>query len=56
MNPELIQKQIEIDEAIKTQDVGKIKEIQKEVDAIKRHFNSLEFEVELKRLFDDTAK
>ncbi len=52
---ELIQKQIEIDEAIETQDVGKIKEIQKEVEAIKRHFNSLEFEVELKRLFDDTA-
>lgn len=52
---ELIQKQIEIDEAIQTQDVGKIKEIQKEVEAIKRHFNSLEFEVELKRLFDETA-
>jgi hypothetical protein len=52
---ELIQKQIEIDEAIETQDVSKIKEIQKEVEAIKRHFNSLEFEVELKRLFDDTA-
>jgi len=52
---ELIQKQIEIDEAIETQDVGKIKEIQKEVEAIKRHFNSLEFEVELKRLFDNTA-
>jgi hypothetical protein len=52
---ELIQKQIEIDEAIETQNIGKIKEIQKEVEAIKRHFNSLEFEVELKRLFDDTA-
>ena len=52
---ELIQKQIEIDEAIETQDVDKIKEIQKEVETIKRHFNSLEFEVELKRLFDDTA-
>lgn len=52
---ELIQKQIEIDEAIQTQDVEKIKEIQKEVEAIKRHFNSLEFEVELKRLFDETA-
>lgn len=51
----LIQRQIEIDEAIRTQDVGKIIEIQKEVDAIKRHFNSLEFEVELKRLFDETA-
>jgi len=52
---ELIQKQIEIDEAIDNQDVDKIKELQKEVEAIKRHFNSLEFEVELKRLFDDTA-
>ena len=52
---ELIQKQIEIDEAIDNQDVDKIKEIQREVEAIKRHFNSLEFEVELKRLFDDTA-
>lgn len=52
---ELIQKQIEIDEAIQTQDAGKIKEIQKEVEAIKRHFNSLEFEAELKRLFDETA-
>lgn len=52
---ELIQKQIEIDEAIDNQDVGKIKELQKEVEAIKRHFNSLEFEIELKRLFDDTA-
>jgi len=52
---ELIRKQFEIDEAIDNQDVGKIKELQKEVEAIKRHFNSLEFEIELKRLFDDTA-
>lgn len=52
---ELIQKQLEFDKAIESQDVGKIKEIQKEVEAIKRHFNSLEFEVELKRLFDETA-
>lgn len=52
---ELIQKQIEIDEAIDNHDVGKMKELQKEVEAIKRHFNSLEFEIELKRLFDDTA-
>ncbi len=55
LESDLIQKQIEIDEAIQTQDVGKIKEIQKEVEAIRRHFNSLEFEVELKRLFDETA-
>jgi hypothetical protein len=52
---ELIQKQGEIDEAIDSQNTGKIKEIEKEVEAIKRHFNSLEFEVELKRLFDTTA-
>lgn len=52
---ELIQKQGEIDEAIKTQNTGKLKEIEKEVQEIKRHFNSLEFEVELKRLFDQTA-
>ncbi|MDR2652407.1 MAG: hypothetical protein LBC68_08865 [Prevotellaceae bacterium] len=52
---ELIQKQEEVEIAIETQDVEKIKEIEKEVVAIKRHFNSLEFEVELKRLFDQTA-
>ncbi len=52
---ELIQKQVEIDEAIEIQDEVKIKEIQKDIEAIKRHFNSLEFEVELKRLFDNTA-
>lgn len=52
---ELIQKQEEVEIAIETQDVEKIKEIEKEVFAIKRHFNSLEFEVELKRLFDQTA-
>ncbi|MFT3739194.1 MAG: hypothetical protein QM786_10590 [Breznakibacter sp.] len=52
---ELIQKQVEIETAFETQDIEKIKEIQKQVSAIKRHFNSLEFEVELKRLFDQTA-
>jgi hypothetical protein len=52
---ELIQKQEEIETAIDTQDNEKIKEIQKQVSVIKRHFNSLEFEVELKRLFDQTA-
>ena len=51
----LIHKQEEIDEAINKQDVSKIKEIEKEVEAIKRHFNSLEFEVELKKLFDTTS-
>lgn len=52
----LIHKQVEIDEAINQQDVIKIKEIEKEVEAIKRHFNSLEFEVELKKLFDTTSE
>ncbi|NMD00958.1 MAG: hypothetical protein GYA62_14735, partial [Bacteroidales bacterium] len=52
---ELIQKQAEIETAIEKQDIEKIKEIQKQVSTIKRHFNSLEFEVELKRLFDQTA-
>ncbi|MDR1984562.1 MAG: hypothetical protein LBQ28_07055 [Prevotellaceae bacterium] len=52
---ELIQKQEEVEIAIETQDVEKIKEIEKEIVAIKRHYNSLEFEVELKRLFDQTA-
>jgi hypothetical protein len=52
---ELIQKQEEVEIAIETQNVEKIKEIEKEVVTIKQHFNSLEFEVELKRLFDQTA-
>jgi hypothetical protein len=51
----LIHKQEEIEEAITRQDTVKIKEIEKEVEAIKRHFNSLEFEVELKKLFDTTS-
>lgn len=52
---ELIQKQDEIDAAIARHDDGIIKEIHKEAEILKRHFNSLEFEVELKRLFDETA-
>lgn len=52
---DLIQKQVEIETAIENQDVERIKEIQNEIASIKRHFNSLEFEVELKRLFDETA-
>ncbi|QQR94806.1 MAG: hypothetical protein IPJ93_13710 [Bacteroidota bacterium] len=51
----LIHKQEEIEDAINNQDTTKIKEIEKEVEAIKRHFNSLEFEVELKKLFDTTS-
>ena len=52
---ELIQKQEEFEIAIETQDIEKVKEITNQVSLIKRHFNSLEFEVELKRLFDETA-
>lgn len=51
----LIHKQEEIEDAITRQDAVKIKEIEKEVEVIKRHFNSLEFEVELKKLFDTTS-
>lgn len=51
---DLIEKQHEIEVAIESQDVEKISEIQKEVVKGKRLFNSLEFEVELKRLFDET--
>lgn len=52
---ELIQKQEEIEVAIETQNIEKVKEITNQISSIKRHFNSLEFEVELKRLFDETA-
>ncbi|HEU5289539.1 MAG TPA: hypothetical protein VFU05_02775 [Cyclobacteriaceae bacterium] len=52
---QLIAKQVEIDKAVDKKDTGKVIEIQKEIESIRRHFNSLEFEVELKRLFDDTA-
>ena len=52
---ELIEKQDEIDVAIDSQDIVKIREIEKEIFKSKRNFNSLEFELELKRLFDETA-
>ena len=51
---DLIEKQHEIEVAIENQDIEKVSEIQKEVVKGKRLFNSLEFEVELKRLFDET--
>ena len=51
---DLIQKQHEIELAIESQDIEKVSKIQKEVVKGKRLFNSLEFEVELKRLFDET--
>lgn len=52
---ELIEKQKEIDTAIANNDVDKIASIHKGIVEVKRHFNSLEFEVELKRLFDETS-
>jgi len=52
---QLISKQEEIEVALEKQEFEKIKEISQEANAIKRHFNSLEFEVELKRLFDETS-
>jgi len=52
---ELIEKQDEIDTAIANNEIDRAVSIQKEIVAIKRHFNSLEFEVELKRLFDETS-
>ena len=52
---ELIQKKEEIEVAIEAQNIEKVKEITNQIFSIKRHFNSLEFEIELKRLFDETA-
>lgn len=52
---ELIQKQEEFEVAFEAQNIEKIKEITNQASSIKRHFNSLEFEIELKRLFDETA-
>lgn len=51
---DLIEKQHEIEVAIESQNIEKVSEIQKEIVKGKRLFNSLEFEVELKRLFDET--
>ena len=51
----LIKTQEEIDLALELQDTIKLKEIEKQIKTTKRHFNSLEFEVELKRLFDETS-
>lgn len=55
LEKQLISKQEELDTAIDQQNAPRLQEIRKEVEAIKRHFNSLEFEVELKSLFDKTA-
>jgi hypothetical protein len=55
LEKELIVKQEEIDKAIDQQDAPRLQELKEEVEVIKRHFNSLEFEVELKNLFDNTS-
>ncbi|RZF57878.1 hypothetical protein [Sphingobacterium corticibacterium] len=51
----LIHKQVEIDLATDNHDAAKLKEIAKEIESIRSHFYSLEFEIELKRLFDTTS-
>ncbi|MCQ2606316.1 MAG: hypothetical protein MJ204_07250 [Bacteroidales bacterium] len=50
----LISVQEEYDNALTQNDLVKAEEIVKTVSSSKRHFNSVEFEVELKRLFEDT--
>lgn len=55
LEQQLIQKQEEIEKAIDGNEFEKIQQLRTEVLSIKRHFNSLEFEVELKRLFDETV-
>lgn len=51
----LIKTQEEIDLAIEKHDTIRLKEIENKIEITKRHFNSLEFEIELKRLFDETS-
>ncbi len=55
LEKELIEKQSEIDKAIEEKNIEKVSEIQKQIIVSKRLFNSLEFEIELKRLFDETT-
>lgn len=50
----LISMQEAYDKALTQNDLDKAIEIVKNVSTTKRHFNSVEFEVELKRLFEDT--
>lgn len=50
----LIAAQEEYNTAISQNDVSKAEEISKNIISSKRHFNSVEFEVELKRLFEET--
>lgn len=51
---ELITKQDEIDQALADNNEDKAEKIKKELLISKRRFNSIEFEIELKRLFDET--
>ena len=50
----LINQQGQIDEAIEKKDLEIIPKLKKEVEKNKVHFNTLEFELELKRLFETT--
>lgn len=50
----LISIQEEYDNAVNENNIEKAEEIAKNVFTTKRHFNSVEFEVELKRLFENT--
>ena len=52
---QLIAKHEEIEFAINKNDNKKVEVLTKEIESVKRHFNTLEFEVELKRLFDSTS-
>lgn len=51
----LISSQEAIEQALDNNDIEKVAEITKEIANIKRHFTTLEFEIELKRLFDTTS-
>ncbi|MCR5862323.1 hypothetical protein LRS05_09275 [Flavobacterium sp. J372] len=51
----LIYKQAQIEAAADISDTETVLQIRQEIEMGKRHFNSLEFEVELKKLFDDTS-
>lgn len=54
LEEKLINKQIEFDEALKNKELEKIKKINSELTETKNHFNTLEFELELKHLFETT--
>ena len=50
----LINQQGQIDEAIENEDLKRIPEIKNSIEENKNHFNTLEFELELKKLFETT--